>query len=337
MLPRKDTSMELALGPMSPEIVEAVFRYSHFHRKPLMLIASKNQIDYNGGYVNGWTTQEYMTFVSEMRASHPLAKVTVCRDHCGPGFNGKQDMEDVYATIEHDIKNGFDLIHIDFCHYLGDKDEQLKASQEAILHCQKLNSSILLEIGTDENTGTGYSLPNLAEWERDIDFFKSFCSPQYYVVQTGSLVKEIDQVGTLNKTFVERAAGMLNSKGIKLKEHNADYLSRSQIDERRGIVDAQNIAPQLGVIQTQTILLKCLIYGISTERFEQVVYHGGKWKKWLHTNTPENKKLCTMIAGHYHFTSPEYRHILEELANCEDIKETIIANVESVIDHYVTG
>ena len=49
----------LGIGPMSSETIEAVYRFSNFHRKQIMLIASKNQIDYSGGYVNKWTTKEY--------------------------------------------------------------------------------------------------------------------------------------------------------------------------------------------------------------------------------------------------------------------------------------
>ena len=53
----------LAIGPMSAEIIEAIFRFSHYKRKELMIIASKNQIDYNRGYVNNWTTKEFMNFI----------------------------------------------------------------------------------------------------------------------------------------------------------------------------------------------------------------------------------------------------------------------------------
>lgn len=328
-------SIEIALGPMSPEIVEATFRYSHFYRVPLMLIASKNQIDYNGGYVNNWTTEAYMKFVDEMKSQNPNAQVKICRDHCGPGFNGNYDLSDTYATIEEDIKQGFDLIHIDFCHYQGSSGEQLEATKKAILHCLNLKPSIQIEIGTDENVGTNYSLPNLAEWEREIDFFKNFCNPEFYVVQTGSLIKEINQAGTFNKAFVENVAEMLQKKDLKLKEHNADYLSKDDIALRRGIVDAQNIAPQLGVIQTQIILTKCLTYGIPIDAFLEEVYEGGKWKKWMYKNTPENKMLCALIAGHYHFSSPSYQYIVGELAKRENIKETIIDHMQAFIDHYV--
>ncbi|MSR70968.1 hypothetical protein EXS62_02935 [Candidatus Kaiserbacteria bacterium] len=330
-------SIELAIGPMSPETVEATFRYSHFHRVPLMLIASKSQVDYAGGYVNGWTTKTYMDFVGEMRTTYNNAQVKICRDHCGPGFNGNYDLADTYATIDEDIRQGFDLIHIDYCHFKGPRDEQRAETKKAIEHCLAQKPTVQIEIGTDENTGANYSLPNLAEWEKEIDFFKSFCTPEFYVVQTGSLVKEINQAGTFNAAFVEQVSKMLKTKNLKLKEHNADYLPKDDIAARRGIVDAQNIAPQLGVVQTQTVLTKCLIYGIPIDEFVRTVHDGGKWKKWMHTNTADNILLTVAIAGHYHFTSPAYKKIIDELAKREDIKETIIERLTEVISHYVEG
>lgn len=322
------------IGPMSPEIIEAVYRYSHFNRTPLMLIASKNQIDYNKGYVNNWSTKDYMTFVKEMKEKYKNSNVKICRDHCGPGFNGIHELEDVYKTIETDIANGFDLMHIDFCHFKGSNEERLKESKKAVEHCLKLNPNILLEIGTDENIGAKFSINDLSTLEEEIDFFKSFCKPEFYVVQTGSLVREINQAGAFNKDFIRKVADIIHSKGLKIKEHNADYLTGEEIAERKGIVDAMNIAPQYGVIQTQLVLTKCLKYGVRFEDFLNVVYNGGKWKKWLEKNTAENKLLCCTIAGHYHFASPEYKQIIEQLEKYEDIKENIISNMMEVIDHY---
>ncbi len=74
--------LQLGIGPMSSEITEAVFRYSHFHRRPLMLIPSKNQVDASGGYVNNWTTKQFMEYVNKMRETYPNSQVKVCRDHC---------------------------------------------------------------------------------------------------------------------------------------------------------------------------------------------------------------------------------------------------------------
>lgn len=324
----------LGIGPMSPEIIEAVFRYSNYMRKQLMLIASKNQIDHSGGYVNGWTTKQYMDFVKQMKEKYPQANVLVCRDHCGPGFNGNHDIEDVYKTIKTDIENGFDLIHIDFCHMKGDRDYVLSEAKRAVEYCLRLNPKIMLEIGTDENAATNYSAANLKEIENEIDFFTSFCKPEFFVVQTGSLVKEIEQVGNFNKKFVKEINEKIVAKGLKLKEHNADYLTQNEIAERKGIVGAMNIAPQLGVVQTKTIMERCLMYGVKFNDFVDEVYKGGKWKKWMHNNTPENKMLCAIIAGHYHFKSDNYKKIINELSKCEDIQETVINNMTNLIDHY---
>lgn len=332
--PLKMINSNLAIGPMSSEIIEAVFRVSHYKRKELMIIASKNQIDYNRGYVNNWNTKDFMTFVNKMKQTYPNSNVKICRDHCGPGFNGTHDLEDSYKTIEEDIRNGFDLIHIDFCNFKGSKEEQFQESKKAIEYCYKLNPRILIEVGTDENLGTNFGAMNLEEVKREINFFTSFCKPEFYVVQTGSLIKEINQIGNFNKEFVQKISQILKSRGIKFKEHNADYLSKDEIRMREGIVDAMNIAPQLGVIQTATTLNECLIYGIDFAEFLDEVYEKGKWKKWMHNSQPENKFLCCVIAGHYHFASENYKKIIDKLSEREDIKENIINNIVEVIDHY---
>jgi len=324
----------LGIGPMSSEIIEAVFRISNYYRRQLMLIPSKNQIDYRGGYVNNWTTKQFAEFVNEMRIKYPQSNVLLCRDHCGPGFNGIYNLEDTYNTLEEDIRNGFDLIHIDFCHFKGSNQERLLETKKAIQHCLELNPKIMLEIGTDENIGSIFSIPNLIEIQKEIDFIKTFCNPEFYVVQTGSLVKEINQVGNFNKMFIEKISQILKSKGVKLKEHNADYLGTEEIALRQGIVDAMNIAPQLGVIQTMIILKECSIYGINFQAFVDEVYNGGKWKKWLDKNNSNNKFLCSVIAGHYHFSSENYKKIINELSKREDIKEKIINEIMGAINHY---
>lgn len=330
-------SATLAVGPMSPEIIEAVFHFSHYHRKPLMLIASKNQIDHSGGYVNGWTTAQYMAYVKAQKEKYPQSAVLVCRDHCGPGFNGMHEIDDVYKTMDSDLANGFDLMHIDFCHYRGSYEEQLAESKKAIQFCLEKNPRVLLEIGTDENVGAHYNIPNIQEIEKEIDYFKNFCDPTFFVLQTGSLVKEINQAGNFNRVFIEQVAPLIHGKGIKLKEHNADYLSREEIHVRRGLVDAQNVAPQFGVVQTSVVLSRCLMYGVGHDDFINEAYIGGKWKKWLHTSTADNIFLCAVIAGHYHFSSPAYQKIIEKLAQHEDIQETIINHITEVLHHYVVA
>src|SRR5690242_5038473 len=130
-LKKREPISRIGIGPMSPEIVEAAFRYSSLRRTPLMLIASKNQIDWDGGYVGGWKTTDYMDYVKKMKKKYPRAEIYVCRDHCGPGFKN-DDLDDVYKTIDSDIENGFDLIHVDFCHAGKDKAHLLEQSRKVI-------------------------------------------------------------------------------------------------------------------------------------------------------------------------------------------------------------
>ena len=230
---------------MSSEVIEAVYRYSHFFRKELMLIVSKNQVDYSGGYVNLWNTEQYASFLEEMKNKYSNSNVKNCRDHCGPGFSNvafndevsnivatSMLMEDIYKTIETDIENRFDLIHIDLCHYQGTNKERLYESKKAIEHCLNLNSKIALEIGTDENVGSMYSINSLEEIHNELNFFKDFCDPEFYVVQTGSLVKEINQIGLFNNDFLIEASKIVHESNVKnCRDHCGPGFSGSMLME----------------------------------------------------------------------------------------------------------
>ena len=45
------------IGPMSQNIVEATIEFSSEFKKSIGLIPSRRQVDWNGGYVNNWTTK----------------------------------------------------------------------------------------------------------------------------------------------------------------------------------------------------------------------------------------------------------------------------------------
>jgi len=324
---------KLGIGPMSPEIIESVFHYSQKNKTQLMLIASKNQIDYNGGYVNNWNTEQYMNFVKSLKIKYPESDVVICRDHCGPGFNGIFDLEDTYNTIRSDIENGFDLIHIDFCHFKGSKEEMLAESKKAIEYCKSLNPNIKIEIGTDENTGKFYDSPS--EILEDLNFYLDFIKPDFYVVQSGSLVMEINQVGSYNDDFMKEVSEVLKSKNVKIKEHNADYLNGKEINKRSNVVGALNIAPQMGVVQTQLMIQKCLQYGIDFNGFLDKSYNSKKWEKWLKDNTSENKFLCSVIAGHYNFKEEEYKLIVNEINKNEDFTKSVMEEMYKLIELYI--
>jgi hypothetical protein len=332
----KEISARLALGPMSTEAIEAIYRYSDDHDIQLMLIASKAQIDHDGGYVNNWTTEQFVEHVNKLKKNFTDADVLLCRDHCGPGFKKSTNVVDHYITAVADIDAGFDLIHVDFCHLQSNHKGKLEASKQLIEHIQKINPQMMFEIGTDENVGAAEM--NLDRIENDIDFFLSFCDPKFYVVQTGSLIKEINQVGSYDEPSVELISDLLHSRDLKLKEHNADYLSFNDLKRRRKAVDAVNIAPMLGVIQTNFVLHRCMLHGFDTTPFLNKAYDSGRWSKWLYNNTADNKYLCALTAGHYVFTSDEYRSLIDRLNKVDgDIYESIVDEHYDVINNYMIG
>ncbi|MCD4706070.1 hypothetical protein K8R61_03245 [bacterium] len=311
----------LGIGPMSSEIIEAVFSFSEKENKSLMLIASKNQIDWDRGYVNNWNTEEYMEYIEEMKKKYLKSQVYICRDHCGPGFKN-DNLDDVSNTIDSDIENNFDLIHIDFCLFKGSRKDILNKSKRAIEYIHKKNSNILIEIGTDENSGD--FLDDTHRIEEEMKFFSGLKNIVFYVVQTGSLIKEVNQVGNFNKNFIKKIKELAIHYNLKLKEHNADYLDSNNIALRQNLIDAVNVAPQYGVLQTSLTIQKCLQYGINLDDFLEDSYKSKKWEKWLYKNNPDNKFLCSLIAGHYNFSKNSYKKIYEEINMHENFRETII-------------
>ena len=139
---------KLGFGPMSPEIIEGIIKASSELKRAFMLIATKNQIDWNCGYVNNWTTKQYVEFVDGIKKKYKGSKVYLCRDHCGPGFKNK-DIKDVFRTINDDIENNFDLIHIDFSKFSSDKKVVLNKTKEVIKWIVRKNPKIKVEIGGD--------------------------------------------------------------------------------------------------------------------------------------------------------------------------------------------
>jgi hypothetical protein len=177
---------------------------------------------------------------------------------------------------------------------------------------------------------------DLTRIEKDIDFFLSFCKPEFYVVQTGSLIKEINQVGSFDTNTVKSISELLHRKGLKLKEHNADYLSFDDLKLRQD-VDAINIAPMLGVLQTSYVLHRSVVHGFDTTPFLNRAYESKRWKKWLHKNTADNKYLCALTAGHYVFTSDEYKGLVDRLDKIEDVHENIVDQHYFVMENYLSG
>ena len=70
------SNIKFFIGPMSKNIVDSIVEFTNETNNKIGLIPSRRQVEWNGGYVNNWTTKEF--------AKHSN-KLILKRDHAGPG------------------------------------------------------------------------------------------------------------------------------------------------------------------------------------------------------------------------------------------------------------
>jgi hypothetical protein len=325
---------KLGFGPMSQDITEILARYTKEHAYPLMIIASRNQVDYNSGYV--CTSKELVDLVEEFDNPNLL----ICRDHCGPYFGDKDiglPIEECIAmcmeTIKNDISSGFDLIHIDVSRI---KSNHLTYGKDLIEYAISLNPNIMLEFGSENNTGIDVS-SSIGRIEEQLVFLQQYKkNVKFFVTQTGSLTK-CGQEGTFSLVDNTNVAKQIHDAGFLFKEHNADYFNKADLlDRRKAGVDSLNIAPQLGTIQTA--ILKEFSPANLWNKFSNVVYSANKWQRWVTDPKHATKNQAVDVSGHYCFNSNEYKEIVnnidkQEFNNVLTKKITSLLNDYRVFDH----
>jgi hypothetical protein len=320
---------KLGFGPMSQDIVRIISDYTINHKYPLMLIASRNQIDYDSGYV--CKTSELIQQLTNLNNPNLL----VCRDHCGPYFSdldsGLSLEESIIRcknTIKSDIQLGFDLIHIDVSKI---KIDQLSYGKILIEYALDLNPNIMLEFGSEDNTGIDLN-SSIGRIEDQLNFLQQYKNNvKFFVTQTGSLTKN-GQIGKFDVEANTKIAKQIHDAGFLFKEHNADYFNLDQILNRKQAgVDSLNIAPQLGKIQTLT--LKAFAPTELWGDFSRVVYKANKWQRWVDITTTASMDIATEVSGHYCFNTLEYSNIIQSI-DAHAFKDALENNIKSILNHY---
>jgi len=335
----------LGVGPMSVNCVDATIELANDYEIPIMLIASRRQIDakeFNGGYVNNWTTEQFADYVIN---HDKKGKVILARDHGGPWQNPieiekklslRRSMESAKASYKADIEAGFQILHIDpsiDIHGEPSIDDILDRVFELYEYCwgyaQSLGKKVLFEIGTEEQSGSTNMINDL---EYILASVLKFCKknssplPLFFVIQNGTRVMETRNVGSYDLNVrvadeippeiqIPKMVELCNRYGIFMKAHNTDYLSDDALIwyPRLGIHSA-NVAPEFGVAETEafvTILEENNLNDL-VDRFLTIAYNSGKWKKWMVQNSHTTDREKAIIAGHYVFSNPECINIMFE-------------------------
>lgn len=332
----------LGIGPMSKNCVDATIELANQFDVLLMLVASRRQIDsdaFGGGYVNSWNTRGYADYVRERDSK---GKVLLARDHGGPWQNEyeKQQLLGLYnamksakESFQEDIDAGFQVLHIDpsvDIHGVTNRDEVLERVFELYDFCwnyaQRRGREVIFEIGTEEQSG---GTNTQEELEHTLDRITEFCDrnslprPTFVVIQTGTRVMEMRNVGTFDTPLrvmgelpaeiqVPKMIEICNTHGIFMKEHNADYLSDEALQwhPRLGIHSA-NVAPEFGVTETKAFVALLEVNGLQSlaDTFLEIAYSSHKWSKWMSEESLATDRDRALIAGHYIFATPEYKDI----------------------------
>jgi hypothetical protein len=249
------------------------------------------------------------------------------------GLSVTEALERSLVSIKQDIESGFDIIHIDTS--MVAKEAYKTADyllNESCAHAAKLGRKVLYEIGAEQKTGRPTSL---ADFKKGLDFFNRYKHVVFMTGQTGSLIKEMYQVGYFDLKNTKRLSTMTHKYGFKFKEHNVDYLSAAELGLRSMAgVDAINIAPEFGVMQTKTVVCLAQKYGIHKhlEDFLRCAMNSRKWEKWAYGKASDNIKA--MVAGHYVFSSESYLELISRINRRVDVSKEIFRNLTGLIDHY---
>ena len=305
------------IGPMSKNIVDAIVEFCANTGNTIAFIPSRRQVEWDGGYVNNWTTEEFSKYVTTL----PLQ-----RDHSGPGQGNNDD--DGLESLAHDAKY-FQLIHIDpwkkYPGYVDGLEQTIKMIKFAL----EINPQLIFEVGTEEA---------IRPFEADelnqlvIDLWaalpkETYKQIKYLVIQSGTSLKGTNQTGNYDAERLKEMVKVAQRHDLISKEHNGDYIPVETIKEKFDLgLDCINIAPEFGLIETQTYLDEIKDSKIF-DRFWQICYDSKKWVKWVSPSFDPyyNKEQLIKICGHYVLSYPEF--ISEIKSQFPGIDEKIKLNV----------
>lgn len=264
-------------------------------------------------------------------------------------------MESAKLSFSRDIEAGFQVIHID--PVLNRNDQKpttewvLDKIYELYIYCletaKKYDKEILIEIGTEEQGESPIVDPS--ELEDLLEHIIHFCEsnnlqkPTFIVVQTGTKVMGMQNTGDFPaedseiKHYVEkyqfrRIVDICEQWDVKIKEHNADYLSENSLRIHPIVgIHAVNAAPEFGVVETNALLsvMERISAHDELNEFIQICLNSKKWTKWVIGFNDISDLEKTKICGHYLFSDEKVIQIKDR------VREKFMAQFNEDLDTYL--
>jgi fructose/tagatose bisphosphate aldolase len=293
----------IGIGPMSKNIVDSAIEYANIKKSKIILIPSRRQVEYSGGYVNNWTTSSFSDYVKG-KSNNILLE----RDHGGPGQG--LNMDDGLVSLRDDA-NALDIIHIDPWKEYRNIEEGSYKTSELIKYCIEINNKLMFEVGTEQaiRQMTATDIDKMLGIIKDT-LGNDFCKVVYAVVQSGTGISNGENIGKYNS---ERLIDMLNvvkKYGKLSKEHNGDFIPTKSITDRFKLgLDTINIAPEFGQMETNSYIK--LLNNSEFEYFFKICLESEKWKKWVSNDFQpyDRKNELVQITGHYLISDEKFSDI----------------------------
>ena len=306
--------MKLFIGPMSKNVVDAAIEFDQENKGSDLIgfIPSRRQVEtkvLGAGYVCGWTTEKFVNYVKSRNT-----QLLIKRDHGGPGQGSSDD--DGLLSLLNDIKAGVKYLHIDPWKKYRTIEAAAACTITLLNQCYLADPTCMFEIGTEEGIRK-YSPEELDEF---IGLVESGVDPSvfdcvvYAVVQSGTNVVGMANTGYFDAERSAAMAAVCHKHGLKAKEHNSDYLTIEELKSRADCgVDAFNIAPEFGVMETEILIDMLHSAGFHDElnAFVCVCLKSGKWERWVPFDgdfISDELGYLTLLCGHYNFETDAYRN-----------------------------
>ena len=300
------------VGPMTKNVVDSILEFSEETDNVIGFIPSRRQVEWDGGYVNNWTTKQFAEYVN--------GRLPIKRDHSGPGQGYTDD--DGFESLKEDCKY-LDYIHIDPWKKYSKYEDGLEWTVKMIEFCYDLNPNIQYEIGTEQAIRE-FGVDELDTLVSDINKrlpFQIFKKITHLVIQSGTSLKGNVNTGEYNSERLEGMVEVASKWGLISKEHNGDYIPIELIKEKMSAgLDSINIAPEFGLIET----ISYIESNIDIDKFWKICYDSKRWVKWVDDSfDPINQKEDLIkICGHYVLSHPDFISIKP------DIDDVIKQNVK---------
>ena len=299
------------IGPMTKNVVDAILEFSEETGNVIGFIPSRRQVEVDGGYVNGWTTEEFSKYVNN--------RLPIKRDHAGPGQGYFDD--DGFTSLSADCKY-LDYIHIDPWKKYPNYEDGLRWTVDMIKFCHNLNSNIEFEVGTEQ------SIREFASNELDtlmLDLQSrltetEFSRIKYLVIQSGTSLRGNTNTGKYDSAKLADMVSVCKKWNVTSKEHNGDYIPVGVIHKKMSIgLDSINIAPEFGLIET----ISYIESDIDMDKFWKICYDSKRWEKWVDSSFDPfvQKEELIRICGHYVLSHPDFLKIKPNIDS--KIKENV--------------